>query len=474
MFTIQGRKNKIDLTNYNYKKDIKNRLILQKLSIFEVEVLKEIIYNSLTFPIEDLASIFSVDEETLSPILAKLCQTGLFTVDSNKITVNKDMRRYYEAQIEKFDEDFCPNMEFIFSLLSQVPIHVLPQWYSIPKSTDNIYSSIIEKYFSTPTAYERFLREQDFENDSMQGIMEDVFKSEELKVPASRLREKYDLSREEFEECMLHLEFNFICYLTYDPVDGYWEEHVTAFHEWSQYQKKKNIMQPQSITDRDNLEKHHSHDFGFIEDMAKVIKEIQQDESFDLELKDSTYILPENKMELISGISSNDSNIWNIHNKSIVECLIMMNFIQIHNGQVNVVKAALEWLEKSIQDRAMTFYFHSLNRFRQQDTCQQTYNDRDVREVEKALKAVVDDGWVYLDDFAKQLSSPIGNNSPVSLVKKGRRWEYQFPTFSEKDIAFVKRCIFEHLFESGMVSIGTINNKDCFSLTPFGRMSLCD
>ncbi len=67
--------------------------------------------------------------------------------------VDKDVRKYFEAKVEKFDEDFQPNLDFLQSILNKVSIHTLPLWYPIPRSTDNIFASIIETYFSTPKIY---------------------------------------------------------------------------------------------------------------------------------------------------------------------------------------------------------------------------------------------------------------------------------------------------------------------------------
>ena len=40
------RKNKISLTDYNYQKDIQNRLLLAKFSLSDLKVLEEILYSS--------------------------------------------------------------------------------------------------------------------------------------------------------------------------------------------------------------------------------------------------------------------------------------------------------------------------------------------------------------------------------------------------------------------------------------------
>ena len=112
----------------------------------------------------------------------------MFTIQGDKIIVDKELRKYYEFQIDKFDEDFRPDVEYIFSLLSKVTIHVLPVWYMIPRASDNIYASLIE--YDDPKLYERYLQELNFDDPVMAGIMNDVLSAPNLKIESRILRRK--------------------------------------------------------------------------------------------------------------------------------------------------------------------------------------------------------------------------------------------------------------------------------------------
>lgn len=242
------RKNNIVLSDYNHQRDIENRSLMADLSVFEVDVLREILHSSLKFSRAQLAESLNVSEKAIVPVLKKLTKTKLVTYNEETVIVDKDMRKYYESQILKFDDNFEPDMEFFQGLLSKVPIHALPSWYAIPCSSDRIFTAIVENYLLTPKIYERYLNGLRLNNDAMEGIMQDVFQAPELKVSGKALMKKYRLSRESFEEHMLHLEYNIVCCLGYSKEGDAWEEMVTPFHEWKCYLQFERENHPKPIS----------------------------------------------------------------------------------------------------------------------------------------------------------------------------------------------------------------------------------
>src|SRR3569832_2080321 len=134
-----AKKNKISLADYNYRRDIENRLLMANFSTFEVAVLEEILYSSIKTPIRKIAKNLERGEEELLPILEKFSKTGLLIIEGDAIVVDKETRKYFETEIEKFEEGFTPGMEFLQNLLKKIPIHVLPIWYSIPRTSNNIF-----------------------------------------------------------------------------------------------------------------------------------------------------------------------------------------------------------------------------------------------------------------------------------------------------------------------------------------------
>ena len=146
MIQNPARKTKIELEDYPYRQDIEYRLLMSDLTLFEVDVIQEILYSSLSIPLNHLLEELNISRDKLAPILEKLTKMKLLQVHGDTIEVNKEMRKYYESQMPKFDDNFHADMNYLRGLLSKVPIHVLPLWYLIPRSSDDIFSSIIEKF----------------------------------------------------------------------------------------------------------------------------------------------------------------------------------------------------------------------------------------------------------------------------------------------------------------------------------------
>ena len=200
--TPPPRKAKISLTDYSFHRDIETRLLTARLSICEVEVLREIIHHSLTISVKQLAEDIGITVEALLPILDKLGPLKLFKRQNMTLLVDKEMRKYFEVKMEKFDEGFQPDLVFLQNILNKVPIHVLPLWYAIPRSSDNIFGSIVEKYFVTPKAYRQYLDELQFDNPVLTAIIQEVYHPPHFKVTVTTLMDKFGLTHETIEECL--------------------------------------------------------------------------------------------------------------------------------------------------------------------------------------------------------------------------------------------------------------------------------
>ena len=115
----QLKKNKITLSDYNYRRDIENRLLLASFTTFEISVLEEILYSPIKVLIRKIAKNIDKSEEEVLPVLEKLSKTGLLAIEGDSITVDKETRKYFETEIEKFEPDFCPGMEFLQNVLKK-------------------------------------------------------------------------------------------------------------------------------------------------------------------------------------------------------------------------------------------------------------------------------------------------------------------------------------------------------------------
>ncbi len=386
MLHAVARKNKINLNDYPYKKDIANRLILSEFTPTEIEVLQELLFHPSKCDISELESNVSCSKNELDEALTTFSKIGLTVKERDFLFIDKELRKYFEFHSAKFQDSFEPSFEFLQGLLSKVPIGVLPVWYSIPRSSDNIFSSIVEKYLHTPKIYENYLKELSFEDPVISDIMQDVFSSQTLKVETDTLRRHYKLSREKLQEYLLLLEFHMV--LASSFYKG--KEVVSPFFEWAEYLRfqKKNALsaiKASGVT---------------VEKAALVVSSREQQE--------------ETMMQFRKTID-NWYKTWGEHVGSI---------------------------EKS------------------------------VFEIEKALRSIPTNSWVYIDEFINALTAPIGQQVPVTLQRIGKKWRYNLPNYSPKEREFIKLVIFDLLYNMGVTATGACQDKSCFMITPFGRVVL--
>jgi len=462
-YTSQGRKNKIELQDYDFTKDLQNRVHLSTLSIFEIEVLREIIFNSLEFSIYELSESLEVSGDKILQSLEKLESTGLFTRDNDRLVVDKEARKYYEIQIGKFGCDSKLDIDHFLNLVSQVAIHHLPNWYILSKTSDDIFEAIIEKNLLTPKIYEKYLADLMYNDDFSASIVQELFSSESLTLDISYIQEKHGISREYLEELVILLEFNKVCFLQYIEDGEHWKGILTPLEEWKNHLEFIKETECHQIPETEKINRIHPHDFGFIEDINSLLIEIYQ-ASPPLQIRVS-----EKNYQITSPIAS--ISFEPKYTSRLIEKTLQLRLATISNNEINATENTKQWLDTSLQEKAMVIYFSTINIYRKQ---QQTdsFTDRDIRELEKSLKRVLKTGWVYVEDFIKGMTAPQSTTSEMALTKKGRRYSYSRPIYGEKELAFIHETFNHHLFESGMLALGECNGKKCLTITPFGRLSL--
>ncbi len=471
--TLVPKKNKVTLSDYSYQRDIENRLLMAEFTVLDVAILEEILYSSLNISLKKLAANLSIDEKRARPIVQKLSRTGLLILHGDQITVDKEMRKYFEAQIDKFDEDFCPGVEYVLGLLRKVPIHILPTWYSIPRTSNNIHDSIIEKHLQTPYVFQRYLSELNLNDPLLNSIIDTVYTSPDFKVRAADLIEKFDLSHEQFEECLLLLEFNFVCCLGYEKVDERWEEVVTPFHEWREYLIYLRDSNAASIKDSSRIERSRPDDFSFVQDMAALLMlakkhEIMLSKKNALGLPLPSADICKTLAAKCKGLDVKDSAFLPYVHQLITK-LVLLKLADVVDDQLCVLEGAKEWLDMNLEGRALHLYRHPLNHIASVDLPPSLASDRHIRETEKSIVRVLETGWVYFDEFLKGVHAPLGPMSIIVLKKIGKSWKYALPDYSSDEQALIKATIFEWLFEAGMIATGLHKDRECFCVTAFGQ-----
>lgn len=423
MLEVSIKKNKVNLADYNCKLDIENRSLLSDLSFFEHDVLQEIFYSPLKFSCKKIARNLNCDEKKLLPILLKFSKSGLLTIDDDTVTVDKEMRKSFEFHMKRFEEDFKPDMEYLQGILRKVPIHVLPLWYAIPRTSNNIFESIVEKYLLTPHSYQRYLSELSFTNPLASRVMHDIFNSPDCKMASCDIITKYNLTRAEFEEILLLLEFSFVACVTYTRGVDIFLEWVTPFHEWQEYLLFFKNTEISPVSAKKEIQRDKKSDFWFVEALAESLQK----------------------------------------NKTTEQ--ILQNKIQLLNFSSEEVR---DFLKLTTEKQALYLYRHPLNRMTNPSILDGLATEKNVRETEKSIRRVSKRGWVFFDDFLKGMTSSLNDNA-VNLQRVGKLWKYTLPSYTPNEIHFMKLVIFEWLSECGIVATGKCEGKDCFTLTAFGR-----
>lgn len=448
------KKNKIELREYDYSKDIQNRILMAQFSALDVEVLEEILYSSLRIPLSLLEQNLDLEPSELVSILDKLAKTELFQVSGGFVVVDKDMRKYYESQILKFEEDFKPGMEYLQSLLRKVPIHILPNWYSISRTSDNIFESIVEKYLHSPQAFQRYLMELNLTDPIQKGIMNAVYQSPDYEVEASDMIKKFDLTQEEFEEHMLHLEYSFVCCIGYKRKGERFIEIITPFSEWREYLFHVRDTEPVSIIDEETIKRTKTSDFGVIEEMTTM-----------LELAQKGAI----SRDAIPAIQKKHPCFDPADFDRYVYKLCQLNLAERVGEKLQCTSDSIEWLKMKSADKAIYMYRHPLNNLYHPKLPDELCTPRIVRDAEKSVSRIANAGWVFTEDFLSGISIPLKEAHFIKLKKNGRNWKYQLPEYTETETDFFHAVLNRALFEVGITAFGTKDGRECFCLTPFGH-----
>ncbi len=459
------RKNKVSLTDYNCQQDIENRMLMDDFSAFELEVLEEILFSPLKISIKKLTRSMDSTEEDLAPILKKLGDAGLLAMQEEYLLVDKELRKYFEFQIVRFDPDFKPDMEFLSALLRKVPIHHLPAWYAIPRTSNNIFESIVEKYLLTPQIFQRYLSDLNFGESPLQGIVSDLFAAPEFKLYSSDVIAKYNLTRREFEELMLLLEFNFIGCISFEKEDDHWIEVITPFYEWHQYLRFLRTTETPRISHDAAVERFRKSDFSFVEDMTKVLAFVLKKPIHFPNWQPGSPLPPQTAEELAIYCSLDDGHAL----EAILQKLILTELASFDGQKLKALDGAKSWLAMASENKALHLYRHQKNRILNPALPSQLLTERNIRESEKALKRVLHGDWVFFDDFFKGILVTLSENSVIVLKRTGKHYKYSLPVYSEDEKNLLKAIVFEWLFETGMVRTGTYRGCDCFAVTPFGR-----
>ena len=470
------KKNKVNLSDYDFQQDIKNRVFFSSITKQELEVLEEILFSPLKFAKTELSRNLEIKIDDLNTILEKIKSTGLIQLEKDFIIVNKELRKYFDSEIQKFDERFIFGLEYIQTILKKVPIQVLPSWYLIPRSSDNIFESLIEKFFITPQIYQRHLMEVRPIDGISAKIFDKLFESEELKIYTNDLLKEFDLSIEELHEIILEFEFNFIGCLRYESTDTNFQEILTPFHEWNELLIFTKTNHPKSISHQKSVEPFKLNEYAFTKDMFNIIENISSINTSNIDLIEPitlnneliNSLLPFVQSYKDEGLSPSKEE-YSLYIQRLIEKSIFIGLLERSTNSLKPSKLFNEWSKYDTDRKAHFVYKHPNNRFLNKNCPKDLINEKNIREIEKSLSKLVKTDWIYFEDFINSCTASIGDCGKFELKKSGKLWKYNIPEYSNKEKLFLQIAILEWLFESGIVQTGLHLNKPCFRLTSLGK-----
>jgi hypothetical protein len=363
-------------------------------------------------------------------------------------------------------------MDFLQQLLKLIPIHILPNWYHIPRTSDNIFDSLVEKYLATPQTFQRHLLDLNLNNEPLLKIIKDLFASPDLRLSTKEVQEKYALSDTTLQEHILLLEYNFVASLVYEKTEDGWEGFITPFKEWKEYLLFLKTTTPSSISE--GVIVFRENEYAFSEDMATLLKAAKSFPINVTHLKtNSSYSIdPHHHRFLADALQgfdlSHEKQLFETYLNSLVSKLLLLKLAYIENSTLKMSEDATNWSHLPVEKRALYTYRHPYNQIKM-DVDKTLITDKNIRDVEKSILKVVHLGWVYLEEFIRGLIVPLNDKSRTTLQKTGKSWKYAIPEYSEVELRFIRSTIMDWLFESGVIQTGRHLGKACFKVTNLGK-----
>ena len=439
MITYSNNKNKIDLSDYPYKLDIHRRRCVSRFSPFERDLFYEMCLGSLETTVESLAEDMDIDPAIILAVLKKNSTIGLYNLHGMDVCINKEERKLYEVELEKFNEAFFPDLNHIRLLFQKAPIDVLPEWFSLPKTCTAIFPTLIDKHFATPKLFERYLQELEFDDPLLNKIVKDLYSSPQYSLNLQAMKDTYFLSDELLYQIVAILEFNLVAVHSYQKIGDGYHEVITPPHEYRSLLLDKLERRPKLINATERELATYTVHFDYVPRVTKTLKTIEQL----MAGKKETSVEPSD-LELIKKLLDID----------------LLNTID-----EEIVLSPEGNLFLTLDEEEKTKHFINPRRGKKR-----LFSEWVQRQIEKEMLSYSD--WILVDAFVDSLQIPLDVHAPLELVRKGRASYYILPTYSAEDKQVIHTYVTDHLAIGGIVELAHVEGQLAFRLTQFGRSQL--
>ena len=423
---IHYRKNQINLSDYDLHFDIQIRAHLSAINERDVLFLEALIYNSLKITIEDLCTELDYSSSEITTLLSLHDTVGLYSVHGNIITIDKEVRKKIEWELEKFDPQFLPGLNLIRASLKKVPVYVLPQWYKLSKTTDNIFEAVREKFLITPQVYNAYLLENKLENPTAKQLYEAISNTENYEISLSDFLKEHPLSKEELHEAIILLEFNLMGCLIYKKNGNSYVPYVSFFSEWKTHlidlKKKQQVFLKNSISSPLTTE-------------TPVVNQMT------------------NLLENLKQINKKDQYLPILHT---------IGFINTEYTELS--SRGKEWLELPHKNKCFVLFNTLLYRYLTYEPLYLITNENRIRECCAILINALSQRETELPTIMETLSLPLHKDHKMQITREGKIWAYSLPSFNEKEQNLLQHLLDHLLYYSGIIN----KNNNKYTATEFG------
>lgn len=452
---VLKKKHQVNIMDYDYLRDVNNRIFLSSLSTFDVFVLDAILYSPLHTSLEALKEYLlnqdkSVNEKQLQATLAKLQKIHLLTITSdNMIQVNKELRKYFEINIQRFEQKDVPGISLVKELFRLLPTHLLMQWYDVSNFSNNIFSSIIERYLSQAHFYMTHLTNVQGDNFLYKKILDIVFSAPDFCVNLSFLQEELGLSEQDLQASLLHLEYNLACVLSYrQSSQNSYIAIVTPFAEWRKYlfatscQPMKELQEPPQ-----------ENSSTYLKDFSDFVSEASRGQCLD-------------KVQQLS--HSGDLALLPSH----VKVAQRLGLIKIEENTIQLTRSGALWSEKELAEKQTLLFQHMHFCCLNNSEWHSIYINSTFEITKKVLLTLPASIWFSLSELINSIVPLCKRGSSATLVREHQQWQYTLPNYPESFYKFLTLMIKLHFFHSGMIKTAVMNHQEIFCVTPLGKKIL--
>lgn len=443
-FDIQiQKKNRVDLSEYPYEQDLNYRLLLTSLSPTTTKLLIELFFLSSKTTLVKLKNALDVTENELKEFINEIAPFNMLSIEQDTVLIDKDVKKKIECFLEKFDEDFSHGIEYFQSLLKQVPINILPTWYSLPRSCDSIFLSLKEKIFHTPSQYLRHLQNIESDDPSVPLVIQGLLTATDHLLTMDQLESVSGKSGFELEKLILFLEFNFAAVMCYVEESGSWMSVLKLPHELSCYLNQLSVTPPFEPLAQNQVKPDRGIPLTFAFDLSQVLRFAKVNT-----LKGQ--ITPEGVIFDPIGVQKLEQNLACEQNYALrlLKKAIELKLLEMDQGFISPHVQSEQWLLYSLEKQALSLY-----------KAIWIQGSHGAKQVEKGLQTILQRGWVLADEVIQYVSY----GKPL-LQRTRDGYNYDLT-----DQVSITAEHLDLLFESGLIEWGSIKEKRCVRLTELGK-----